>query len=809
MRRRPAAVCGLVAGMLAALPAHLAEATTSPLTPNSVTLPTGQVIAPAGRITPLQVFPTGAAVSPDGRSVLVIAGRAATVKNDPVTFLDVVDAATGAVRQTLRVGDAFQSALYTPDGQHAYVAGGSDAVVHTFDVSAAGALTPASAIAAPGCNFVSGLALSPDHGTLWAACPQSGLLLRLPLDGSAATAIHASNPDMLAASPDGTVVYATDWRGHTLSAVQAASGTVSTYTVGDHPTGLVTLSDGRVVVADANDATLATVDPTAGTVTITSLAQVGRGSDTPNGLAIAADGRLFVSLGADNAVAVLQPRHAAVDDLRPSTTSVPPWHLLGLVPTGWYPDAVALSPGGSMLHVVTARGLGQSAAATVPYVSPDPISVAPDGAYFTVGTLESLPVPDAGTLRSDTQVAQRGIATHPPEGAHNPIAEGPRGPIKHVIYVTRENKTYDADLGDLHPGAGNGLVLFGQSVTPNLHALERTFSEAQQFFYPGWASDVGHMWEDAGGVSDVMERSVVQEGLSSSWGDPTNYPSTGLLVEQAWRAGLSVRTYNEELAQQSGLLPQQYQADPSVFPDYDLHYPDAKREAGWETEFAQFESHHCSGALAATYGSDCSLPSLEYVYLGEDHTTVVDEPGYPTIQAQVADNDYATGKLIDTVSHSPDWQSTLVVVVEDDPQGTGDHLSAYHGFIALASPYVKRGYVSTVHYELPSIVGAIDDILGLVPLTDFAAESRPLDDMFTGSADTTPFTVDPSGVALYPFTPLPGTSPAADLPHGVVSFTTPDATIPALTNDSTWLQIHGMTEQQYLATRPPISIQTS
>jgi hypothetical protein len=390
---------------------------------------------------------------------------------------------------------------------------------------------------------------------------------------------------------------------------------------------------------------------------------------------------------------------------------------------------------------------------------------------------------------------------HQPQGEDNPVTLGPAGPIKHVIYVTRENKTYDSVLGDMHPGPGNGLVLFGQTVTPNLHALERTFSEAQQFFYPGHASDVGHMWEDAGGVADIMERQVVQEGLDSSWSNPTNYPSTGLLVEQAWRAGLSVRTYNEELAQQSRLLPAQYQADPSVFPDYDLKYPDAKREQGWESEFRQFETHQCAGALAATYGTNCELPALEYVYLGEDHTTVVNQPGYPTIQAQVADNDYATGKLIDAVSHSSYWNSTVVIVVEDDPQGTGDHLSAYHGFVALASPYVKRGHISTVHYELPSIVGAIDRLLGLVPITDYAAESRPLDDMFTSVANTTPYTVDGSGVALYPFTPLPGVPPSSDLPHGVASFARPDATNPKLANDATWMQIRGMTLDQYLSTR--------
>jgi hypothetical protein len=327
-------------------------------------------------------------------------------------------------------------------------------------------------------------------------------------------------------------------------------------------------------------------------------------------------------------------------------------------------------------------------------------------------------------------------------------------------------------------------------VTPNLHALERGFVESQAFSYPATASTTGHLWADAGGTTDVFERSNGDGNMNDNWHDSTNYPDSGLLVEQAWQAGLKVRTYNEELAQQSGLFPQELQAKQNVFPNYDLSVSDTSREAGWETEFQQFESRDCKGELATVYGATCDLPSLEYVYLGEDHTTVVDEPGMPSVEAQVADNDYATGKLIDAVSHSPDWASTLVVVVEDDPQSTGDEASAYHGFIALASPWVKRGYISTTPYNLAGVVGAIDDILGLPPLTDFAATSQPLDDLFTNTPNNAPFTVDGSAEQLYPFTPLPGNAPLSDPAHGIYSFRIPDDTLPGLTNAATWAQVH-------------------
>jgi YVTN family beta-propeller protein len=761
----------------------------------AVVLPTSRVATPVGRITALRSFPTGLAVSPDGGTLLAIAGP--TINGGSDMALASVDSATGQLRQLLPVSDAFGSVLFHASGTRAFVAGGTDGGVHVIAVGAGGTLTRGSDFATGG--FASGLALSPTGDQLWVAEPNDGLIERLDSSSGARLGgpIPAPSPYQLAFSPDGATVYATAWRGSALSAVDVATGKVRQIPVGTHPTGVVVLPDGRVVTANSADASLSTFDPRSGTVARTGLAQIGEGSDSPDAIVAGQNGRLYVALAGDNAVAVLdpQPRDAAG-----------PWKLSGLIPTGWYPDGLALSPDGTTLDVLTARGLAHSAAATQPYLNPDPAAASVDGAYATVGTLESVTLPNAAGLAAMTTTVQTSL--RPAVAGRdltNPVLAGRHGPIKHVIYVTRENKTYDMDLGDLHPGPGNALVLFGQTVTPNLHALERQFAEAQNFTYEGFASVVGHMWEDAGQVSDVYEKSVASttgshfQHLSDSWRDPTNYPSSGLLVEQAWKAGRTIRTYNEELAQQSGLLPSQYQASPSIFPNYDLRTSDVVREQGWEGEFNQFERHACTSALGTTYGPRCQLPDLEYVYLGNDHTTVVNEPGYPTVEAQVADNDYATAKLIEAVSHSPDWASTLVIVVEDDPQGTGDHVSAYRGLLALASPYVTRGVISTTNYDLTSAVAAIDRILGLPAISDYARTTRPLDDLFSSQPDLTPFVADSSGVQRYPFTPLPGGSPAGDPNHGISSFAVPDATDPAVANAATW--------QQIKHSKPPTALQ--
>lgn len=742
-------------------------------TGGGVLLPTDRTVHPAGRITALQYFPTGAAVSPDGSTVVTVAGQPLAGAEGTAVVLDVIDAATGVVRQSLQVGDAFQSVLFSKDGTKVYVAGGADAVVHVFTVNPLGLLTKDTDLTVGG--FVTAIALDPTGRWLWAAGSETARIARIDLTGATSQAsVSAPNPAQLAISPDGTTLYAADWRGNTVTAVDTTTLATRRITVGAHPTGLAVLPDGTLVVTDADDATLATVAPRSTTAELTNLSQIGNRGDSPTSIALGPDGRLYVTLAADDAVAVL------------TRNGEEHWRVEGLIPTGWYPTAVTLSPDARTLYVVTAKGLGRSTAATAANLQPDPASLGVDAGYLTAGDLETLPVPGEQTLEAMTEQVRQSLRTVSGSDGSD-VLNG--GKIKHVIYITRENKTYDADLGDLHPGPGNALVLFGQTVTPNLHALERTFVESQNFTYPARASSAGHLWEDAGGTNDVFEKATANTSLSDDWRTPSNIPPTGLLVEQAMKAGLSVRTYNEELAQQSGLVPLRFQASTSLYPNYDLRVSDVVREKGWEQEFNQFEQGQCTGDLAAAYGANCSLPALEYVYLGEDHTTVVDEPGYPTIEAQVADNDYATARVIDAVSHSKDWASTLVVVVEDDPQGTGDEQSAYHGFIALASPWVRRAHISTVPYNLAGVVGAIDRVLGLPPLTDYVATSKPLDDLFTDKPDLAPFTADPSGVQLYPFTALPGVPPTADAAHGIWSFTQADATDPAITGPATWAQV--------------------
>jgi YVTN family beta-propeller protein len=313
----------------------------------------------------LDAFPTGAAVSPDDNTVVSLAGGPATTSTDPVATyaVDVTDAATGALKQVIHVRDGFQTVTYSRDGQTLYAAGGGQGLVDVFSVGSTGMLSGPSTLTVPGCSFVSGFALAPDARSVWVACPSDGRVVNLGLPaGTALASVAVPHPDQLAIAPDGHTVYATDWKGDTVAAVDTASHAVSEITVGAAPEGIVALPDGRVVVADSNDATIATIMPATDRVEFSSVGIVGRATDSPSAIAVGPNGRIYVTLAQDNAVAVLS-----------SGSDPGRWRIDGLIPVAWYPTAVALSADGGQLYVVCSEGLGHSTSATPPHWPTTPV----------------------------------------------------------------------------------------------------------------------------------------------------------------------------------------------------------------------------------------------------------------------------------------------------------------------------------------------------------------------------------------------------------------------------------------------------
>jgi len=315
-----------------------------------------------------------------------------------------------------------------------------------------------------------------------------------------------------------------------------------------------------------------------------------------------------------------------------------------------------------------------------------------------------------------------------------PHRVGQPSPIQHVIYIIKENRTYDQVFGDLPKGNGDpSIVLFGREVTPNQHALAGEFVLLDNFYVDGTVSTDGHQWCTGATVTDYKDKTWPSEyGMRRKGADsygPAAYPSAGYLWDFAARKGLQYRSYGE-MVDVTGLKNHSC-------PDYQGGLgpmADQKRIEVWLKEFREFEKNG-------------DLPHLTIMSLPNNHTLAT-TPGAPTPRAMVADNDYALGRLVEAVTHSPYWKDTAIFVVEDDAQNGPDHVDAHRTVALVISPYTRRGAVDSTLYDNCSMLRTIELILGLPPMSQYDASATPMFNCFTPTPDFTPFN------ALKPQVPL-------------------------------------------------------
>src|SRR5262249_838872 len=449
-------------------------------------------------------------------------------------------------------------------------------------------------------------------------------------------------------------------------------------TVGTHPSAMtLDASSGRLYVANSDSDNVSVIDTaTNGVLQTIELApypdaQVGA---SPNALALAPDGkRLYVANAGDNDVAVV---------------SLPEGHVAGLIPTAWYPTGLALSADGKTLYVANAKGLGAGPNGT----GPSPNGDQPPNQYvgsMIKGTLSIIPLPgNAGQLQKLTDEAIRNDGFDQPgnldgQGDQSalPIRPGATSPIKDVIYVIKENRTYDQVFGSL--GKGNGdpaLNLFGQESAPNQRALERRFVTLDNLYAASEVSADGWNWSTQAYSNTYNQKNWPADyadgdrnrGYDFEGGNPSvnvaKNTAGSFIWDRLFDAGISFRNYGFHA---TGTVPAL--VDPTEphlvansdlnYPGFNLHVTDQSRIAEWLKEFNGYKA---SG----------SLPTVEFVRLPSDHNAGT-APGYPTPRAMEADNDLALGKLVDAVSHSEFWRATAIFVIEDDAQDGPDHVDAH------------------------------------------------------------------------------------------------------------------------------------
>jgi YVTN family beta-propeller protein len=492
----------------------------------------------------------------------------------------------------------------------------------------------------------------------------------------------------------------------------------------------------------------------------------------PDAIVRSPDGtRLYVALAGMNAVAVIDARN-------PSKL-----HRLGLIPTGWYPTAIAVSSNGRYLYVANAKGFGQEPRfeGGPPYRSSSSGHVyqAEEDSNVIWGTLQridmrKLPLQKAtmSTLRY-TRVAVRPSA--------NPIVPPLRSQqrssvIKHVVFILEENKTYDSMLGDLTDAQGrpygkgdSSLVSFGESVTPNLHALAREFGLATNLYADSEESDAGHQFAAGGIATAYTEKTLLVKGgrspLVNKNEDPEDYPRAGYIFNALSRAGESYRDYGDlirvsgydeggaenpmdddpnfaGMADQSaptsglgGLYSLNVPALAALGGHIDLNYPgwnlrirDVRRANEFIRDYTQLEQQN-------------AVPAFTYIWLPADHGGA--GPDIPPLPEEVADGDRALGTIVDFLSHQPTWNSTAIFITPDDAQSSRDHISEHRTYAVVVSPYAKHGYLGDAHLSTVSVLKTEEELLGLEPLSLGDLLASDMSSFFTSTPDLTPFTALP------------------------------------------------------------------
>jgi YVTN family beta-propeller protein len=745
--------------------------------------PQGWSVSPAGTQTALGDHPFGIALSPDGKFL--------AVSNDGVgtQSIMVVDRAANKVVQEIDYTGpkgVYVGIEYSPDGSKLYASAGGTVFtqggvsyngVRVYNVDPkTGKLTEDDPILIPmpvGTDgkpinlFTAGLTLSADGNTLYVADNLAGALSVVDLTsdeattGGAATTIQVGpNPYTVVLSHDGNTAYVSNQGGLTVSVVDLTQPFLAEsdrIEVGTHPNAMaLNPVNDELYVANADSDTVSVIDTATNVVvrTIDLTPYVGsREGSSPDALAVSPDGKtLYVVNSLNDDVAVIKLGAKQGDD-----------KVQGLIPTAWYPTAIVLSQGGKELDVLNAKGLGAG-----PNVNgPNPYTDHPYGppnqyiASMIVGTLSQIPVPDAAQLAKYTSqvVANNSFnegnklrtAGTPPSSVI-PLRAGDPTPIKHVIYVIKENRTFDQEFGSL--GKGNGdpkLNLFGDESAPNARALEKQFVTLDNFYSDAEVSADGWNW-----AVGAEANSYVQHAWPQNYGgqnrpydfeggnlatSPGTDPTDAFIWNKLADNGIGFRNYGFRVfggVVAGGTEPRLAANTDLNFAGYDLSKPDSipdlittgvnqpTRIAEWLKEFANYEATN-------------TLPTVEFVRLPNDHTAT-NAIGAPTPRAYVADNDYALGQLVDAVSHSKDWGSTAIFVIEDDAQEGPDHVDAHRTVAQVISPYTQTGKVDSTFYSQVSVLRTIEQIVGISPMTQFDAAATPMLNAFSNTPNLTPYT---------------------------------------------------------------------
>jgi YVTN family beta-propeller protein len=675
------------------------------------------------------------------------------------------------------VADGWLGLAISPKGDMVYVGGGSKASLFEF-AFANGVLTPARTfVVVPQAqrgtqDFIGDVAFSPDGRLLYAAnLYRDSILVVNPQSGMVISQVKTGRrPYRILFHPDGKSFFVTHWADGTLGQYDTAGGSLmgQAIRVGAHASDML-WRDGaadttvgtatgdappytaRIFVAAANTNHVFALGVTAAKdvnlVESINLAMTPRQpmGMTPSALGLSADGkRLFVACSDANA--------AAVVDIAEGRSRVE-----GFIPTGWYPTAVRALANGTLV-ILNGKGLRSYPNAENgpnPSKRAEPVHAgapAPPAVQY-VGRLQTGTASwiEPFTVEQLNAWTARTLANSPyrDEKLDQP---SPLPKIEHVIYIVKENRSYDQVLGDMKEGNGDpSLVLFGENSTPNLHKLAREFVLLDNFYVNSDVSADGHNWSTAAIAPDYVQKMWPNKYANRRTvydfeeQDPASLPPAGYLWTNAAAAGVSMRNFGYMANNKPNAAPGAEQItgvrDPvlakvtnPLYRGFDLNYPDVDRTKVFLNELAEYEK---TG----------NMPRLIVMRLGNDHTSGTSAGKIAPLSA-AADNDYAVGQLVEGVSKSRFWASTAIFILEDDAQNGPDHVDSHRSPAFVISPWVKRHAVDSSMYNTTSMLRTMEFLLGLRPMTHFDAGARPMTAAFQSQPNPAPYTAEKPRISL-------------------------------------------------------------
>ncbi|MEH2320190.1 alkaline phosphatase family protein [Nostoc sp.] len=832
------------------------------------------------------------ALSPNGKTLLVLtSGYNQNFKNentgstftypvlDPLTgkpsgtttpkaeWVFVYDVSSGKLvkRQQINIPNTYNGLAWNKDGSRFFVSGGIDDRIYVYASNGTkyvpqapfillghnsnptapfpsydGGLlknTPAKAVATGA--VVAGLAVSKDGKTLVAANFENDSISIVDTTSRQVTKeIKFFKPgDKIATGEfpfdvaikstengQAAKVFISSQRDNEVLAVDIATRQISRIPVGSQPNKVLLSPDqNKLYVANGNNDSISVIDTNSNrvvqTISLSRPSEKYKGAN-PNFLALNPDGQtLYVTLGGENAVAVVDLRSGQVG---------------GRIPTGWYPNSVSVSADGQKLYVVNAKSnSGPNPAGN----RTTPVGLARNTNFkneynwaLEKAGISIIPVPKGGTLATlSAQVDKNnGFYNRRPDRTMRYL----QGKIKHVIYIVKENRTYDQVLGDLPLGNGDpAITLFPQRISPNHHKLSLGFATFDNFYDSGESSGVGWNWSTYGRTTDYTEKTQsvlygnagfngltydyegtnrnisLALGQTSSNKSPINTRITGILDpsgqssilpgdrdvdapendgnlqpdaiggylwDTALRAGKTVRNYGffvdnavpyttsqTDPTKPDPKNPAYIPISPTPYADKIPQAPVTKTVLLDKTDlyFRSFDQNNADTYLYSEWERDLKqngLPNLMLVRLSHDHfgsfgTALA---GLNTPELQMADNDYAIGKLVEKISHLPEWKETAIFIIEDDSQDGPDHVDSHRSLAYVISPYTKRGALVSSNYNTISILRTMEDLLNIDYLAITDANAEPMSDAFTREPNFEPYTaIVPGNLCTIPVDP--------------------------------------------------------